>query len=145
MTRHHRARTFKIPGPWINFKLFSKPVSCVAHYFCEFCKKRLILFLSFCTIRVLIALSYFLTVIHTFSDSRARLCPNGFKLFLASLVMSRKNIRLEWFGRGNINDIETLPLPAIPSRIRQFLINGLNNKLRRLKGLQFATLSHWYT
>ena len=30
-----------------------------------------------------------------------------FHLFLASLVMSRKNIRLEWFGRGNIDDIET--------------------------------------
>ena len=31
-------------------------------------------------------------------------------LFLASLVMSRKNIRLEWFGRGNIDDIETMSL-----------------------------------
>ena len=30
-----------------------------------------------------------------------------FHLFLASLVMARKNIRLERFGRGNINDIET--------------------------------------
>ena len=31
-----------------------------------------------------------------------------FHLFLASLVMSRKNIRLKWFGRGNIDDIETV-------------------------------------
>ena len=26
--------------------------------------------------------------------------------------MSRKNIRLEWFGRGNIDDIETVVLSA---------------------------------
>ena len=31
-----------------------------------------------------------------------------FHLFLASLVMTRKNILLEWFGRGNIDDIETV-------------------------------------
>ena len=31
-----------------------------------------------------------------------------FHLFLASLVMSQKNIQLEWFGRGNIDDIETV-------------------------------------
>ena len=37
----------------------------------------------------------------------SRICPNGLKLFLASLGMSRKNIQLGWFGRGNINDIET--------------------------------------
>ena len=30
-----------------------------------------------------------------------------FLLILASLVMTQKNIRLEWFGRGNIDDIET--------------------------------------
>ena len=82
--------------------------------------KRLLILLSFCIIRVLIALSYFVTVAHTFSVSRARLFwpegsyppvayvpTNGFKLFLAALGMTRRNIRLGWFGRGNIDDIET--------------------------------------
>ena len=114
-----RARTFKMIGPWTISKLFSKPVSCVAHYFCEFCKKQVIIFLVFALIQVLIALSYFLAIIHTFfwfqgpsiltwgTLSHRLHMFQWFHLFLASLVMSRKNIRLEWFGRGNIDDIET--------------------------------------
>ena len=39
-----------------------------------------------------------------------RICPNGLKLFLASLGILRKNILLGWFGRGNINDIETVAM-----------------------------------
>ena len=37
--QHCRTRTFKMLGPWIFSKLFSKPVPCVAHHFCEFCKE----------------------------------------------------------------------------------------------------------
>ena len=99
-------------------KLFSKPVSCVAHYFCEFCKKRLILFLNLALIQVLIALSYFNVYTYIFlipgpvhfdlrdATHRSHMFQR-FHLFLASLVMSRKNIQLEWLGRGNIDDIET--------------------------------------
>ena len=117
--RHCCARTFKMLGPWIISKLFSKPVSCVAHYFCEFCKKRLILFLSFCTNSSFNSTFIFLTVIHTFfwfqgpsiltwgTLSHRSHMFQRFHLFLASLVMSQKNIRLEWFGRGNIDNIET--------------------------------------
>ena len=134
--RHCRARTFKMIGPWIISKLFSKLVSCVAHYFCEFCKEADHYFPWFCINSSFNGTFLFLTIIHSFY------CFQGpsiltwgmlshwshmlqrFHLFLASLVMPRKNIRLEWFGRGNINDIETLPLPAIPSQISQFwLIN----------------------
>ena len=107
-------------GPWAISKLFSKPVSCVAHYFCEFCKKRLILFLSFCTNSSFNSTFIFLTVIHTFfwfqgpsiltwgTLSHRSHMFQRFHLFLASLVMSWKNIRLECFGRGNIDDIESL-------------------------------------
>ena len=119
MTRHCRAWTFKIPGPWINFKLFSKPVSCVAHYFCEFCKEADHCFPWFCMNSSFNSTFIFLTVIHSSycfqgpsiltwgTLSHRSHMFQRFHLFLASLVMTRKNIRLEWFGRGNIDDIET--------------------------------------
>ena len=50
-----------------------------------------------------------------------------FHLFLASLVMSRKNIWLEWFGRGNIDDIETPGVRSLWIYIYSILKN--NNKM----------------
>ena len=120
MTRHCCARTFKMLGPWIISTLFSKPVLCVAHYFCEFCKEADHYFPCFCTNSSFNGAFIFLTVIHSFycfqgpsiltwgTLSHRSHMFQQFHLFLASLVMSWKNIRLKWFGRGNINNIETL-------------------------------------
>ena len=120
MTRHCRAWTFKMLGPWIIFKLFSKPVPCVAHCFCKFCKEADHYFPYFCTNSSFSCTSVFLMVICTFfwfqgpsiltwgTLSHRSHMFQRFHLFLASLVISQKNIRLEWFGRENINDIETL-------------------------------------
>ena len=106
-------------GPWAISKLFSKPVSCVAHYFCEFCKEADHYFPCFWTNSSFNGASIFLTVMRSFycfqgpsiltwgTLSHRSHMFQRFHLFLASLVMSQKNIRLEWFGRGNIDDIET--------------------------------------
>ena len=106
-------------GPWIISKLFSKPVLCVAHYFCEFCKEAEQYFPWFCINSSFNRTFIFLTVIHTFfwfqgpsiltwgTLSHRSHMFQRFHLFLASLVISQKNIQLEWLGRGNIDDIET--------------------------------------
>ena len=113
-----------MPGPWIISKVSSKPVLCVTHYFSRFCKRAEQYFPRFCINSSFNYIFGFLTVIHTFycfqgpsiltwgTLSHWSHMFQRFHLFLASLVMTWKNIRLEWFGRGNINDIETLPYHA---------------------------------
>ena len=107
-------------GPWTISKLFLKPVSCVTHYFYEFCKEVDHHFPWFCINPSFNSASIFLTVIHlSYCFQGPSILTWGtlshwshmfqrFHIFLASLVMSRKYIRLEWFRRGNIDDIETV-------------------------------------
>ena len=106
-------------GPWTISKLFMKPVSCVTHNFYEFCKEVDHHFPWFCISPSFNSASIFLTVIHlSYCSQGPSILTWGtlshwshmfqrFHIFLASLVMSRKYIRLEWFRRGNIYDIMT--------------------------------------
>ena len=105
----------KCPGPeyfpscFQNWFYFSKFYIKADKYFPRFCMNS--------------SLNYtfgFLTVVHQFYCFQGPSVLNletlshrshvfqRFPLCLASLVMLRRNIRLEWFRRGNIDDIETV-------------------------------------
>ena len=70
------------------------------------------IFLSFVLIQVLIDFSVLLfpgpSILTWGTLSNQLHMLQWFPLFLASLVMSQKNIWLKWFGRGNIHNILTM-------------------------------------
>ena len=66
-----------------------------------------------------------------------------FHLFLASLVMSRKNIRLKWFGRGNIDDIETHVL-ILFAVINSYPFLSWTSLLSRTSLLCFVVRNHFF-
>ena len=62
--------------------------------------------------------------------------------------MSQKNIQLEWFGRGNINDIETLTMQYFvheksKEKVKTHLnIYLFNFSYKRSTGTNITLLSH---
>ena len=48
--------------------------------------------------------------------------------FLASLVMLRKNIPMEWFGRGNICNISTRTKKLIKIHVTMLLLDSIRGK-----------------
>ena len=56
------------------------------------------------------------------------ICFNGFCLFLASLVMLRKNIPIEWFGRGNIYNISAITKKLIKIHVTMLLLDSIRGK-----------------